>query len=176
MKKFLPLLILLVSSVFIFSCKDDNDDIQQVQVDYPAVYDLNISLLRNNDDYYGFNQEFERPMLGQDIVLVYRKNNPGTNSPIWEPLPKSYFFNEGTMDYTFDFTTTDVQIDLRADFSISAKEDNNFKPNFVTGQTFRVVLVPAVYGNNKNSDDLSKMTYEEVIAKYNINDKKVGTL
>jgi len=176
MKKFLPLLLLLVTSVLIFSCKDDNDDVQ-VQVDYPTVYDLNLNLIRNSDDYYGFNQRFDRPMLGQDIVLVYRKNNPGSNTPIWEPLPKSYFFNEGTMDYTFNFTTADVQIDLRADFNMTIKEDNNFKANFINGQTFRIVLVPAVYGNkNANTTDLHRMSYEEVIKKYNINDSKVGTL
>lgn len=178
MKKLLPLLFLMFASVAIYSCKDDDDNYVDVQVDYPAVYDINVNLIRNSDDYYGYNQPFNQPMLGQDIVLVYRKNNPGSNAPIWEPLPKSYFFDEGTMDYTFNFTTADVQIDLRSDFSITLKEDNNFKANFVNGQTFRVVLVPAVYGNNKNANAaaLSKMSYEEVIKKYNIDDKKVKNL
>jgi len=174
MKKFLPLVLILISSIFIFSCKDDDDD---VVVDYPTVYDLNINLIQNAIDYYGYNQPFNGSLLSQDVVLVYRKTNPGNNTPIWEPLPKSYFFNEGTMDYTFNFTTTDVQIDLRADFNLSIKEDNNFRSTFLNGQTFRVVLVPAVYGGkNANTADLSKMSYEEVIAKYNIDDSKIGKL
>lgn len=174
MKKFLPLVLILISSIFIFSCKDDDDD---VVVDYPTVYDLNINLIQNAIDYYGYNQPFNGSLLSQDIVLVYRKTNPGNNTPIWEPLPKTYFFNEGTMDYTFNFTTTDVQIDLRADFNLSIKEDNNFRNTFLNAQTFRVVLVPAVYGGkNANTADLSKMSYEEVIAKYNIDDSKIGKL
>jgi len=173
MKKFLPLLLILISSIFIFSCKDDDDDVQ-VQVDYPAVYDLNINLIQNTPDYYGYNQPFNQSLLGQDIVLVYRKSNPGTGAPIWESLPKTYFFNEGAMDYTFNFTTADVQIDLRADFDLSVKTDNNFRSTFLTGQTFRVVLVPAVFG--KNSVDPRTLSYDEVIAKYNIDDSKIGKL
>lgn len=173
MKKFLPLLLILISSIFIFSCKDDDDDVQ-VQVEYPAVYDLNISLIQNQPDYYGYNQPFDGALLNQDIVLVYRKSNPGNNTPIWEPLPKTYFFNEGAMDYTFNFTTTDVQIDLRADFDLSVKVDNSFRSTFLTGQTFRVVLVPAVFG--KNTVDPRTLSYEEVIAKYNIDDSKIGKL
>ena len=94
MKKFFPFLLLLISTIFIFSCKDDDDDIQQVQVDYPAVYDLNVNLIQNASDYYGYNHVFNFSLLKQDIVLVYRKNNPGNTSPVWEPLPKSYFFSE----------------------------------------------------------------------------------
>ena len=171
MKKFLPLLLLLISSIFIFSCKDDDE----VVVDYPAVYDININLIQNSTNYFGFNQKFNSTLLGQDIVLVYRKNNPGANTPVWEPLPKTYFFDEGAMDYTFDFTTTDVQIDLRSDFDLTVK-DTAFKNTYISGQTFRVVLVPAVYGRSANSVDPRTLSYEEVIAKYNINDKKVGTL
>ena len=175
MKKFLPLLLLLISSMFIFSCKDDDDDYVEVNVDYPTVYDLNVNLVQNTTDYFGFNQPFNGALLSQDIVLVYRKNNPGVNPTVWEPLPKSYFFNEGTMDYTFNFTTTDVQIDLNADFDLSVKQDNDFRRLYLNGQIFRVVLVPAVVGG-KSSVDPRKLSYEEVIRLYKIDDSKVGKL
>jgi len=175
MKKFLPLLLLLVSSIFIFSCKDDDDDYVQVDVDYPAVYDLNLSLIQIETNNYGYNQPFNRPMLSQDIVLVYRKSNPGESTPVWAPLPKKYYFGSDDMDYTFDFTTTDVQLDLLANFNLSL-QNTSFKNTYLNGQTFRVVLVPAVVGKNVNSADLSKMPYEEVIKKFNIDESKVGTL
>jgi len=176
MKKFLPLLLLLVGSLFIFSCKDDDDDYVPVEVDYPAVYDVNLNLTQIATNNYGYNQPFNRPMLGQDIVLVYRKSNPGESGSIWAPLPKKYYFGSEDMDYTFDFTTTDVQLDLLANFDLSA-QNASFKNTYLNGQTFRIVLVPAVYGNkNANTSDLSKMSYEEVIAKYKIDDSKVGTL
>lgn len=177
MKKFLPLLLILISSVFIFSCKDDDDDYVEVNVDYPTVYDLNINLVQNAPDYFGYNQVFNGSLLNQDIVLVYRKSNPSESAPIWEPLPKTYFFNGGAMDYTFNFTTTDVQIDLRSDFDL-ASQDAAFRSAYLNGQTFRVVLVPAVFGTGKNANNVDPRTlsYEEVIAKYNIDDSKIGKL
>jgi len=174
MKKFLPLVLLLISSIFIFSCKDDDDDYVQVEVDYPTVYDINVNLVQNATNYYGYNQPFNFPLLSQDIVLVYRKNNPGQNSPIWEPLPKTYFFGSDEMDYTFDFTREDVQIDLNANFDLSLT-DAAFKSQYINGQTFRVVLVPAVFGS-KSSVDPRKLSYEEVIRLYKIDDSKIGKL
>jgi len=173
MKKFIPLVLLLISSIFIFSCKDDNDDIVQVEVDYPTVYDINVNLVQNATNYYGFNQPLNFPLLSQDIVLVYRKNNPGQNAPVWEPLPKTYFFGSDEMDYTFDFTRNDVQLDLNANFDLSTT-DAGFKNQYINGQTFRVVLVPAVFGG-KSSVDVTKLSYDEVIRLYNIDDSKVGT-
>ena len=41
MKKFLPLLLVLISSILIFSCKDDDEE---VVVDYPTVYDIPANL------------------------------------------------------------------------------------------------------------------------------------
>ncbi|TDX82702.1 hypothetical protein [Epilithonimonas xixisoli] len=175
MKKFLPLVLLLISSIFIFSCKDDNDDIVQVEVDYPTVYDINVNLVQNAPNYFGYNVEFNRALLNQDLVLVYRKNNPSQSSPVWEPLPKTYFFNEGEMDYTFNFTTADVQIDLNSEFDLTLKQDNNFRATYLNGQTFRIVLVPAVFGG-KSSVDPRKLSYEEVIRLYNIDDSKIGKL
>lgn len=176
MKKFIPLVLLLISSIFILSCKDDNDDIVQVEVDYPTVYDINVNLVQNDTNYFGFNQPFNGALLSQDIVLVYRKSNPGQNNPIWESLPKTYFFGADEMDYTFNFTREDVQIDLNANFNL-ATTDGTFKSQYINGQTFRVVLVPAVFGNkNANSVDPRKLSYEEVIRLYNIDDSKIGKL
>lgn len=171
MKKFLPLVLLLITSIFIFSCKDDNDD---VVVDYPTVYDINVNLVQNTTNYFGYNQPFNSALLSQDNVLVYRKNNPGQNSPIWEPLPKTYFFGSDEMDYTFNFTQEDVQIDLNANFNL-VNTDASFKSQYLNGQTFRIVLVPSVYGG-KSSVDPKKLSYEEVIRLYNIDDSKIGKL
>ena len=176
MKKFLPLVLILISSIFIFSCKDDDDD---VVVDYPTVYDVNLNLIKDpsSNSLYHYTVQFNRSLLNQDIVLVYRKNNPSANSPIWEPLPTTYYFSGGnSMDYIFDFTTADVQLTLDASFDLTV-QDGLFNNTYLNGQTFRIVLVPAVFGGkNSNTSDLSKMSYEEVIAKYNIDDSKIGKL
>jgi hypothetical protein len=174
MKKFLPLLLLLVTSVFIFSCKDDNDDVQ-VNVDYPAVYDLkNVNFTYNQNDGWNYFQSFTRPMLSQDIVLIYLQTDTTSNgNPVWTALPAK--FNPAVGEevyYDFDFTVNDFKIYTRATFDLSQQASL-----YLNNKTFRVVLVPAVFGNkNTNATDIHKMTYEEVIKKYNINDSKVGTL
>ena len=74
MKKFLPLVLLLITSIFIFSCKDDNDDIVQVEVDYPTVYDLrNVNFSYNVDLGWNYGQNFDRALLDQDYVIVFRQ-------------------------------------------------------------------------------------------------------
>lgn len=178
MKKFLPFLLLLVASVFIFSCKDDDDDYVPVEVDYPAVYDLqNVNLGYNNDDGWNYSKGFNRPMLSQDIVLIYIQTGTTTSgNPIWTALPATFNPSvNGIIEqvyYDFDFTINDFKIYARGTFDLSMMSST-----FLNNRTFRVVLVPAVYGNkNANTSDLSKMSYEEVIAKYKIDDSKVGTL
>ncbi len=178
MKKLFPFLIVTVLGFAIISCERteyvDNPD--STTVDYPAVYDKTVNLGKintNNNFLLGYNFPFNNNLLNQDIVLVYRKSNPTENAPIWVPLPKTYFPTQGTMDYTFDFTVSDIQIYLDADFDLTV-QNSDFNRDYINNQTFRLVLVPAVFG--KNATDLSKLSYEEVISKYNIDDSKVGKL
>ncbi len=171
MKKFLPLLLLLVSSVFIFSCKDDSDDYVQVDVDYPTVYDIrNVNFTNNATVGWVYSDTFTRPMLNQDYVVMFRQTGTDNGNPIWQQIPRTLYLTEGELDYDFDFTKNDFAIYAGGTFNLS------LRPEYLNNQTFRVVLVPAVVGKNVNTSDLSKMSYEEIIAKYNIDDKKVGTL
>jgi hypothetical protein len=54
---------------------------------------------------------FDPPIYSSDVVLTYiiRSNSQGD---IWEPLPETYYFNNGTLDfgYRFDYTNRDVDI------------------------------------------------------------------
>ncbi|SHK35289.1 hypothetical protein [Epilithonimonas mollis] len=172
MKKFLPLLLLLVSSVFIFSCKDDDDDnYVQVDVDYPAVYDFrNISFTNNPSLGWVYSQSFTRPMLDQDYVVIFRQSGTDNGNPVWQQIPKTLYLNEGELDYDFDFTKNDFAIYAGGTYNLATT------PQYINNQTFRVVLVPAVFGKNANLEDLHKMSYEEIIRKYNIDDSKIGTL
>lgn len=169
MKKFLPLLLILISCIFIFSCKDDDDDVQ-VQVDYPAVYDLNVNFSFNSTDGWNFSKGFDRPLLDQDYVLIFRQAGTENGAVVWQQIPRTLFLDQGELDYDFDFSKNDFVIYAGGTYDI------NTTPQYLNNQRFRVVLVPAVFGKNANAEDIKKMSYEEVIAKYNINDSKVGTL
>lgn len=168
MKKFLPLLLILVSSIFIFSCKDDDDD--QITVDYPTVYDLsNVNFSYNATDGWNYYQKFNRSLMDQDYVVIFRQSGVSSGTPIWQQIPRTLYITQGELDYDFDFTKNDFFIYAGGTYDISTT------PQYINNQTFRVVLVPAVFGGkNVNSSDLSKLSYEEVIAKYNIDDSKIG--
>lgn len=169
MKKFLPLLLILISSIFIFSCKDDDDDYVNVEVDYPAVYDLNVNFTFNATDGWFFSQSFNNPLLDQDYVVIYRQAGTENGAVVWQPIPRTLYLEQGELDYDFDFTKNDFLIYAGGTYDISTT------PQYLNNQRFRVVLVPAVFGKNANVEDIRKMSYEEVIAKYNIDDSKVGT-
>jgi len=171
MKKFLPLLLLLISSIFIFSCKDDDDDIQQVQVDYPTVYDLTVNFAYNANDGWNFYQKFDRALLDQDYVIIFRQAGSENGAVVWQQIPRTLYLPQGELDYDFDFTKNDFLIYA----SSGGTYDITTTPQYLNNQRFRVVLVPAVFGGkNTNTADISKMSYEEVIAKYKIDDTKIG--
>ena len=74
------------------------------------------------------------------------------------------------MYYDFDFTVNDFRVYVRGSYDLQAT------PNFLNGQNLRVVLVPGGFANKSSKVVLSKMSYQDVIKKFNINDSNVPTL
>lgn len=171
MKKFWPFLLLLISSMVIWSCdrdnKVDNDTISSV-LEYP-----NVNFSYNNDDGWNFYKTFgSLPVSNSDVALIYLKTDTSKNgSPIWTPLPAKFnpVVNNVSQEvyYDFDFTVNDFKVYVRGTYDLSTT------PNFLNGQTFRVVLVPGGFANKGVKEDLSKLSYDEVIQRYNINDSNV---
>ena len=169
MKKLFPFLLLFITSFILFNCKEDDE--VQVQVDYPAVYDLrNVNFSYNATDGWNYGQSFKNPMLDQDYVVIFRQTGTSGNAPVWQQIPRTLYLNQGELDYDFDFSKNHFMIYAGGTYDLSTT------PQYLNNQTFRVVLVPAVYGKNATSEDLKKLSYEEIIAKYNIDESKVGTL
>ena len=169
MKKLFPFLLLFITSFILFNCKEDDE--VQVQVDYPAAYDLrNVNFSYNATDGWTYGQSFKNPLLDQDYVVIFRQTGTSGNTPVWQQIPRTLYLNQGELDYDFDFSKNDFMIYAGGTYDLSTT------PQYLNNQTFRVVLVPAVYGKNATSEDLKKLSYEEIIAKYNIDESKVGTL
>ncbi len=169
MKKLFPFLLLFITSFILFNCKEDDE--VQVQVDYPAVYDLrNVNFSYNATDGWTYGQSFKNPLLDQDYVVIFRQTGTSGNAPVWQQIPRTLYLNQGELDYDFDFSKNDFMIYAGGTYDLSTT------PQYLNNQTFRVVLVPAVYGKNATLEDLKKLSYEEIIAKYNIDESKVGTL
>lgn len=169
MKKLFPFLLLFITSFILFNCKEDDE--VQVQVDYPAVYDLrNVNFSYNATDGWTYRQSFTNPLLDQDYVVIFRQTGTSGNTPVWQQIPRTLYLDQGELDYDFDFSKNDFMIYAGGTYDLSTT------PQYLNNQTFRVVLVPAVFGKNATLEDLKKLSYEEIIAKYNIDESKVGTL
>ena len=169
MKKLFPFLLLFITCFILFNCKEDDE--VQVQVDYPAVYDLrNVNFSYNATDGWNYGQSFKNPMLDQDYVVIFRQTGTSGNAPVWQQIPRTLYLDQGELDYDFDFSKNHFMIYAGGTYDLSTT------PQYLNNQTFRVVLVPAVYGKNATLEDLKKLSYEEIIAKYNIDESKVGTL
>ena len=169
MKKLFPFLLLFITSFILFNCKEDDE--VQVQVDYPAAYDLrNVNFSYNATDGWTYGQSFKNPLLDQDYVVIFRQTGTSGNAPVWQQIPRTLYLNQGELDYDFDFSKNHFMIYAGGTYDLSTT------PQYLNNQTFRVVLVPAVYGKNATLEDLKKLSYEEIIAKYNIDESKVGTL
>ncbi len=104
---------------------------------------------------YGFN------VLSSDVTLVYALWGAENGKDIWRLLPQQVFFEEGLLQYNFDFTDVDVNIFLDATFPLSILESQ-----WTTDQVFRVVVVPADLVGRPNYTD-----YEATMKRFNLSDK-----
>jgi hypothetical protein len=48
---------------------------------------------------------FDPPIYSSDVVLTYRLSGSNSQGDIWEPLPETYYFNNGTLDFVIDLIT-----------------------------------------------------------------------
>ena len=171
MKKIIPFLMLAFVSVFTVSCDNDDDVVQVPIVDYDTysvAYDVVPNFARVNSSLYEYVDEFTKPLVESDVVLVYMQTGTTTNgSPIWKLLPYTFFtnnINNDEVDYGFDFS--------KFDFSITVNSTLNLDSNstYYTNKRFRVVIVPAKTGKNGGVD---YNDYNSVIKFYNIDESKI---
>jgi hypothetical protein len=97
---------------------------------------------------YAHLEEYGFSVLSSDVTLVYVLWDVENGRDIWRMLPQQVFFQEGLMQYNFDFTDVDVNIFLDATFDLAA-----LGSQWTTDQVFRVVVVPA--------DDIGRVNYSD---------------
>lgn len=171
MKKYFSLMLLAIFALLIVSCNDDDDVVDNDT--YPAVADITRSFTASDDfnNLYGIYETFSSPIPSTDVILVYRLDD-SSGTAVWKLLPKTYYFNEGgELDYTFDFTSRDIQISAEANFNLTTTT-TEFKNEYLNNQTFRVVFIPA----SGKTSRVNFENYNEVINYFNIDDSSVVKL
>lgn len=176
MKKYFIFALMGVFSLgAMVSCNDRNDEVIVQNPDndtYSVVLDINnvnFSIDPANPQSGSIERTFNKPLVDTDVVLIYRKAGSTTDgSPVWQSIPRSIYFASNVLDYDFDFSKNDIMIYADGNYTLSTT------PEYISGQTFRVVLVPASQGGKNANVDYSD--YNSVIRYFKIDDTKVKTL
>ena len=141
----------------------------------PTLDNDTISVVFENDIPYNFNSinnykiNFSLPytIYSSDMVLVYRLTGSVNGNDLWEFLPETHYFADGTRDfsYNFDFTQNDVQIYLEG------TNLSSLNSVYRLGQTFRFVIIPAklLYG-------IDTYNYSAVMQSLNLKESQVKNL
>jgi hypothetical protein len=101
------------------------------------------------------------PPIYSDVVLTYRLSGSNSQGDIWEPLPETYYFNNGTLDfgYRFDYTNRDVDIYMVGNDLQSISE---YRLNQVIRDCAR-----------KLHKSINKKSYADVITALNLKDSPI---
>lgn len=113
---------------------------------------------------YAVKYIFPVPIYSSDVVLVYRLTGTVNGNDLWEFLPETHYFADGTRDfsYNFDFTRNDVQIYLEGNDLLTL--DASYRLN----QIFRIVVVPGSFAAS-----LKTTNYPAVMAALNVNESQI---
>lgn len=173
MKKLIAF-VALIGITFFASC-EGNDGPRGPQG--PAgpeaeVFEVTANFTPHSDPYFAYRAFFDlNPAIyASDNVLVYELAGVDNGLDIWKLLPQTYFFDQGIMQYNFDFSTNDFSIFIDADFN-RAELSNNWTNNRI----FRIVIVPG-YFSKKALGKAKFPTYEQAVEWYNIKEDNIQHL
>lgn len=144
---------------------DDNDTISEV-------FEVNNVSFTGTNEYSTF-VDLNPKIYSGDVILIYRLEGFANGNKIWNIIPETHYYNDGTLffSYRFNFTQYDINIYL------DGFELNTIPNNLRLNQTFRIVIVPGDDGiNSKTSSIIDYSNYNDVIKRYNINDSNVKKL
>ncbi len=139
--------------------------------DAPINQVFEISRTFNNNNSFRTEFIFNQQTFASDKVLAFRLTVSSNNgADVWKPLPQTFYFNNGTLDYSFEYDFTQYDINI----FMNGNDLNSIPTAFRTNQTFRIMIIP---GSLRNKSEINKtLSYEEAIAKYKIDDSKVVKL
>lgn len=84
-------------------------------------------------------------ILPADKILVYRLSGIDNGQDVWRLMPQYYFFQNGTLDFGYNFDFTRYNILLFMEGNDLGTLDSQWRIN----QVFRVVIIPGYSSNFK---------------------------
>lgn len=104
--------------------------------------------------YFDFPNDFK--VYDSDVVLVYILWDVvtvnGKNVDVWRPLPQTLVFDEGVLQYNFDYTVNDVRVFLETTLPAGS-----LLPAETQDQVFRIAVLPADFVASKSKPELNDL-------------------
>jgi hypothetical protein len=115
------------------------------------IKDRNVSAGTN----YFYSKTFATPLAVSDNVFVYRLvGTVDSQTPVWEPIPKSWYFNGGGVTYDFYFSKLECDVVAYSNLDLATV------PQWINNQTIRILVVPSTIVSQAN---FNKNDYNSVI-------------
>lgn len=170
----ITLVLILVGMLGLQSCVKEEVIMQDIndQDTISMVWEYNSNVNFTPSNNYSLILPFRQQIFASDMILVYRLSGVFQGNDVWKIQPETYYFEDGTLDfgYDFDFTRNDVNIFLHG-FDLAG-----ISGQFRINQVFRVVVIPAFFANKMAPSKIDLSDYDAVIKAYNIDDSKVKVL
>ena len=161
MKKIITLLA-VVGMLSLQSCTTTTDSNYVDNDTISEVFEVTTSF--NSTNNYSKIVPLNPPIFTSDVVLVYRLAGVYQGQDVWKLLPETRYFNDGTMDfgYDFDFTINDVNIFMVGNDLLTVTDE------FRLNQVLRIVIVPGRFVSS-----LKTTNYDAVISTLNIKENQI---
>lgn len=80
-----------------------------------------------------------------DVVLVYLLEgvDDESDADIWSLLPQTFYFDEGELEYNFNFTSSNVALFLDGNVDLAT-----LSSDYTNNQIFRIVVVPSGFATS----------------------------
>lgn len=165
----ITLLFAFIGMISLQSCTVNDTPTQPITNNYDflaTTYEYTRSFTTANN--FSTLVTFPQSIYSSDMVLVYRLSGVASGADVWKLLPETYYFNDGTLDfrYDFDFTKFDASIYMDG-FDLA-----NVSPAYRTNQVLRIVIIPGYFGN-KNGNTVDFNDYNAVVKAYKIDSSKI---
>lgn len=108
----------------------------------------------NYEMFFDFPNNFE--IYDTDVVMVYILwdvvNVNGKNTDVWRALPQTLVYDQGVLQYNFDYTVNDVRVFLETTMSYG-----ELLPSETQDQVFRIAVLPADFVSQKSKAELNDL-------------------
>ena len=164
MKK-ITLVLAFIGMITLQSCTVNEDNVNGIDNDtIGEVFEYtNVNFLPNS---YTVVLNFPHTIYSSDMVLVYRLSDVFQGEDVWKLLPETYYFNDGTLDFRYDYNFTRFD----AEVYMEGYDLGGLSSGVRLNQVLRVVVIPAAFGKNGT---INYNDYKSVVNAYNIDESKI---